>query len=77
MDKGRGLFVKLEFPWINQIIFVLNNRWTRSMANKGGVREEGAKGQLLNMARERGGSLVRHGRGVKDGGARRSARGRR
>jgi hypothetical protein len=47
------------------------------MANKGGVREEGAKGQLLNMARERGGGLVRHGRGVKDGGARRSARGRR
>jgi hypothetical protein len=32
MEKGRGLFVKLEFPCINQIIFVLNNRWTRSMA---------------------------------------------
>jgi hypothetical protein len=30
--KGRGLFVELEFPWINQIIFVLNNWWTRSMA---------------------------------------------
>jgi hypothetical protein len=32
MEKGRELFVKLEFPWINRIIFVLNNRWTRSMA---------------------------------------------
>jgi hypothetical protein len=32
MEKGRGLFVKLEFPWINRIIFVLNNRWTQSMA---------------------------------------------
>jgi hypothetical protein len=32
MEKGRGLFVKLEFPLINRIIFVLNNRWTRSMA---------------------------------------------
>jgi hypothetical protein len=32
MEKGRGLFVKLEFQWINRIIFVLNNRWTRSMA---------------------------------------------
>jgi hypothetical protein len=32
MEKGRGLFVKLEFPWINRIIFVLNNRWARSMA---------------------------------------------
>jgi hypothetical protein len=32
MEKGRGLFVKLEFPWINRIIFVLNNRWTRSTA---------------------------------------------
>jgi hypothetical protein len=32
MEKSRGLFVKLEFPWTNQIIFVLNNRWTRSMA---------------------------------------------
>jgi hypothetical protein len=32
MEKGRGLFVKLEFPWINRIIFVLHNRWTRSMA---------------------------------------------
>jgi hypothetical protein len=32
MEKGRGLFVKLEFSWINRIIFVLNNRWTRSMA---------------------------------------------
>jgi hypothetical protein len=31
MEKGMGLFVKLEFPWINRIIFVLNNRWTRSM----------------------------------------------
>jgi hypothetical protein len=32
MEKGRGLLVKLEFQWINRIIFVLNNRWTRSMA---------------------------------------------
>jgi hypothetical protein len=32
MEKGRWLFVKLEFPWINQIIFVLNNQWTQSMA---------------------------------------------
>jgi hypothetical protein len=32
VEKGRGLFVKLEFPWINRIIFVLNNRWTRSIA---------------------------------------------
>jgi hypothetical protein len=32
MEKGRGLFVKLEFPLINRIIFVLNNWWTRSMA---------------------------------------------
>jgi hypothetical protein len=32
MEKGRMLFVKLVFPWINWIIFVLNNRWTRSMA---------------------------------------------
>jgi hypothetical protein len=32
MEKGRGLFVKLEFPWINRIIFVLNTQWTRSMA---------------------------------------------
>jgi hypothetical protein len=32
MEKGRGLFVKLEFPWVNRIIFVLNNQWTRSMA---------------------------------------------
>jgi hypothetical protein len=31
-EKGRGLFVKLEFSWINRIIFVLNNRWTQSMA---------------------------------------------
>jgi hypothetical protein len=31
MEKGRGSFVKLEFPWINGIIFVLNNRWPRSM----------------------------------------------
>jgi hypothetical protein len=33
MEKGRGLFVKLEFPWIKRIIFVLNNRLTRSMAS--------------------------------------------
>jgi hypothetical protein len=32
MEKGRGLFVKLEFPWSNRIIFVLNNQWTWSMA---------------------------------------------
>jgi hypothetical protein len=30
--KRQGLFVKLEFSWINRIIFVLNNWWTRSMA---------------------------------------------
>jgi hypothetical protein len=30
--KRQRVFVKLEFPWINQIIFVLNNQWTRSMA---------------------------------------------
>jgi hypothetical protein len=47
------------------------------VANKGGVREEGVAGQLLAMARERGGGLVRRGRGAKDGGARQSARGRR
>jgi hypothetical protein len=45
--------------------------------NKGGVREEGAAGQLLTMARERGGDLVRRDRGTMDGGARRLARGRR
>jgi hypothetical protein len=215
MEKGRGLFVKLEFPWINEIIFVLNNRWTRStalgpcpavvhggpavdgstelaeawppvapglkgagqgaedgetgsgnllwasleggrrrggqttegtatavgvpvrgslelrerqrrerggavlsggapggfyragegahapgdgeewaealtavvrrlsevgeavVANKGGVREEGTVGQLLTMALERGGGLMRRGRSAKDGGTRRSAQGRR
>jgi hypothetical protein len=33
MEKGRGLFVQLEFPWINRIIFVLNNRLTRFMAS--------------------------------------------
>jgi hypothetical protein len=47
------------------------------VANKGGVREEGVVGQLLTMARERGGGLVRRGQGAMDGGARRSARGRR
>jgi hypothetical protein len=47
------------------------------VANKGGVREEGAMGQLLARARERGGGLMRHGRGTKDGGTRRSAQGRR
>jgi hypothetical protein len=41
------------------------------VANKGGVREEGAVGQLLARARERGGGLMRHGRGTKDGGTRR------
>jgi hypothetical protein len=30
--KRQGLSVKLEFPLINRIIFVLNNQWTRSMA---------------------------------------------
>jgi hypothetical protein len=30
--KRQGVFVKLEFSWINRNIFVLNNRWTRSMA---------------------------------------------
>jgi hypothetical protein len=32
MEKGRGLFVKLEFPLIDQIIFVLNTWWTQSVA---------------------------------------------
>jgi hypothetical protein len=32
MEKGRGLYVKLEFSLIKQIIFVLNNPWTRSMS---------------------------------------------
>jgi hypothetical protein len=40
------------------------------VANKGGVREEGMAGRLLNMARETGGGPVRRGRGVEDGGAR-------
>jgi hypothetical protein len=40
------------------------------VANKGGVREEGATGQLLTMVRETGGGRVRHGRGAEDGGAR-------
>jgi hypothetical protein len=40
------------------------------VANKGGVREEGAAGQLLAMTREMGGGAVRRGRGVGDGGAR-------
>jgi hypothetical protein len=39
-------------------------------ANKGGVREEGAVGQLLAMVRETGGSQVRCDRGAEDGGAR-------
>jgi hypothetical protein len=32
MEKVRGLYVKLEFPLINRIIFVLNNQWTWPMA---------------------------------------------
>jgi hypothetical protein len=40
------------------------------VANKGGVRGEGAAGRLLAMARETGGSPVRHGQGAEDGGAR-------
>jgi hypothetical protein len=32
MEKDKGLFVKLEFPLINRIVFILNNRWTQSMA---------------------------------------------
>jgi hypothetical protein len=40
------------------------------VANKGGVREEGAVGRLLAMARETGGGPMRCGRGTEDGGAR-------
>jgi hypothetical protein len=40
------------------------------VANKGGVREEGAAGQLLAMAWETGGGPVRHGRGAEDSGTR-------
>jgi hypothetical protein len=39
------------------------------VANKGGVREEGAAGWLLAMAREMGGGTVRRSRGAEDGGA--------
>jgi hypothetical protein len=39
------------------------------VANKGGVREEGAAGRLLAMVRETGGGLVRCGQGAEDGGA--------
>jgi hypothetical protein len=40
------------------------------VANKGGVREEGAVGRLLAMVRETGGGLVTRGRGTEDDGAR-------
>jgi hypothetical protein len=40
------------------------------VANKGGVREAGVAGWLLGMAWETEGSLVRHGRGAEDDGAR-------
>jgi hypothetical protein len=40
------------------------------VANKGGVREEGAAGWLLAVARETGGGPVRHDRGAEDSGAR-------
>jgi hypothetical protein len=40
------------------------------VANKGGVREEGAAGWLLAMVQETGGGLVRHDRGAEDEGAR-------
>jgi hypothetical protein len=40
------------------------------VANKGGVREAGVAGRLLGMAWETEGSLVRHGRGAEDDGAR-------
>jgi hypothetical protein len=59
------------------VVHRLSEEGEAVVANKGGVREEGAAGQLLAMVRERGSGLVRRDRGVKDGGARRSARGRR
>jgi hypothetical protein len=40
------------------------------VANKGGVRGEGAAGRLLTMAWETGGVPVRHDRGAEGGGAR-------
>jgi hypothetical protein len=40
------------------------------VANKGGVREEGVVGWLLDMARETGSGPVRRSRGAKDGSAR-------
>jgi hypothetical protein len=40
------------------------------VANKGGVREEGAAGWLLAMEQEMGDGPVRRGQGAEDGGAR-------
>jgi hypothetical protein len=40
------------------------------VANKGGVREEGAAGRLLAMPLETGSVPVRRDRGAEDGGAR-------
>jgi hypothetical protein len=40
------------------------------VANKGGVRREGATGRFLAMARETGGGPVRHDRGAKGSSAR-------
>jgi hypothetical protein len=59
------------------VVHRLSEEGEAVVANNGGVREEGAAGQLLAMARERGGGLVRRDRGAKDGGAWQSAQGRR
>jgi hypothetical protein len=47
----------------------LSEEGEAEVANKGGVREEGAAGRLLSMARETGGGPVSCGRGAEDGGA--------
>jgi hypothetical protein len=49
-------------------------RGEAEVANKGGVREEGAAGRLLAMAWEMGGGPVRRGWGAEDGGARPACR---
>jgi hypothetical protein len=48
----------------------LSEEGEAEVANKGGVRKEGATGRLLTVVRETGGGPVRCSRGVEDGGAR-------
>jgi hypothetical protein len=48
----------------------LSEEGKAEVANKGGVREEGAAGWLLAMVPEMGGGPVRRSQGTKDGGAR-------